>query len=168
MRITVVEGDITAQDVDAVVNAANRAMRGGGGVDGAIHRAGGPAVLEDCRRRFPRGLATGDAGWTTAGEMTATWVIHVVGPNHNRGETDRSLLTSCYSRALEVADEVGARTVAFPLISAGSYGWPRDHAIAAALEVFRAADTRVEEARLVAFGRSTYDAMLAQLGADPA
>ena len=97
-------------------------------MDGAIHRAGGPAVLEDCRKRFPDGLATGDAGWTTAGEMPARWVIHVVGPNHAAGQTDRSLLTSCYSRALEVADELGARTVAFPLVSAGIYGWPFDDA----------------------------------------
>jgi O-acetyl-ADP-ribose deacetylase (regulator of RNase III) len=163
VRITVVEGDITEQDVDAVVNAANRAMRGGSGVDGAIHRAGGPAVLEDCIRRFPHGLATGDAGWTTAGDLAARWVIHVVGPNHTRGETDRSLLTSCYVRALEVADELGARSVAFPLVSAGVYGWPKDDAIAAALEVFRSADTRVDEARLVAFGHDTYDAIMAQL-----
>src|ERR671917_1842157 len=102
MEITVVQGDITEQEVDAVVNAANRAMRGGGGVDGAIHRAGGPEVLADCVRRFPDGLETGDAGWTTAGAMPARWVIHVVGPNHSIGQTDRSLLTSCYARALEV------------------------------------------------------------------
>jgi O-acetyl-ADP-ribose deacetylase len=157
MEITVVQGDITEQDVDAVVNAANRAMRGGGGVDGAIHRAGGPAVLEDCVRRFPDGLATGDAGWTTAGNMAAQWVIHVVGPNYRAGETDRGLLTSCYSRALEVADELGASTVAFPLISAGIYGWPKDDAIAAALETLRAADTDVEESRIVAFDKVTYD-----------
>lgn len=157
MRTTVVQGDITEQDVDAVVNAANRAMRGGAGVDGAIHRAGGSAVLEDCRRRFPDGLATGEAGWTTAGDLPARWVIHVVGPNRNRGETDRSLLTSCYARALEVADELGARSVAFPLVSAGAYGWPKDDAVAAALEVLRDADTRVEEARIVAFDRETYD-----------
>jgi O-acetyl-ADP-ribose deacetylase len=163
MRVTVVEGDITEQDVDAVVNAANNRMRGGGGVDGAIHRAGGPAVLEDCRRRFPDGLATGDAGWTTAGDLPAQWVIHVVGPNRNAGQTDRSLLTSCYARALEVADELGARTVAFPLVSAGVYGWDRDDAVAAALEVFRTAATDVEEARMVAFGRSAYDAIRAQL-----
>lgn len=163
MKVTVVEGDITTQDVDAVVNAANNRMRGGGGVDGAIHRAGGPAVLEDCVARFPDGLATGDAGWTTAGDMPARWVIHVVGPNRTAGQTDRSLLTSCYVRALEVADELGARSVAFPLVSAGVYGWDRDDAIAAALEVFRAAATEVEEARIVAFGRSTYDAVRAQL-----
>ena len=157
MEITIVEGDITKQDVDAVVNAANNAMRGGGGVDGAIHRAGGPAILEDCIRRFPQGLATGDAGWTTAGELAAQWVIHVVGPNRRAGQTDRSLLTSCYSRALDVADELGARTVAFPLVSAGVYGWPKDDAIAAALEVFRAAETGVQEARLVAFDHTTYE-----------
>jgi len=152
MRITVVSGDITTQQVDAVVNAANRAMRGGGGVDGAIHRAGGPAVLEDCRKRFPQGLATGDAGWTTAGDLAARWVIHVVGPNRNRGETDRSLLTSCYARALEVADELGAKSIAFPLVSAGSYGWPLADAVAAALETLRSTPTSVEEARMVAFG----------------
>jgi len=163
VRTTVVQGDITTQQVDAVVNAANRAMRGGGGVDGAIHRAGGPAVLEDCRRRFPHGLATGDAGWTTAGDLPARWVIHVVGPNRTAGETDRALLTSCYARALEVADELGARTVAFPLVSAGVYGWPLDDAIACALEVFRSADTQVTEARLVAFGHASYDAIAAQL-----
>lgn len=163
MEITVVEGDITTQAVDAIVNAANSAMRGGGGVDGAIHRAGGPAILEDCVRRFPAGLATGDAGWTTAGSLPARWVIHVVGPNRRAGQTDRGLLTSCYVRALEVADELGARTVAFPLVSAGIYGWPRDDAIAAALEVFRSAATGVEEARLVAFGQETYDAIRAQL-----
>ena len=101
-EVVAVRGDITTQDVDAVVNAANRRMRGGGGVDGAIHAAGGPEVLADCIRRFPHGLATGDAGWTTAGQMPARWVIHTVGPNHGRGETDRDLLVSCYRRCLEV------------------------------------------------------------------
>jgi O-acetyl-ADP-ribose deacetylase len=165
VRVTAVQGDITRQDVDAVVNAANNGMRGGGGVDGAIHRAGGPAVLEDCIQRFPHGLATGDAGWTTAGNMPARWVIHVVGPNRNAGQTDRGLLLSCYRRALEVADELGARTVAFPLVSAGVYGWPKDDAIAAPLEVFASADTSVEEARIVAFDRATYDLVVAALEA---
>jgi O-acetyl-ADP-ribose deacetylase (regulator of RNase III) len=163
VEVTVVQGDITQQEVDAVVNAANNRMRGGGGVDGAIHRAGGPAVLEDCVRRFPHGLATGDAGWTTAGDMSAEWVIHVVGPNYGRGERDRSLLTSCYSRALEVADELGARTVAFPLISAGVYAWPKDDAIAAAVDTLRSTDTSVSEARLVAFDQATYDAIRTRL-----
>lgn len=165
MELTVAKGDITEQVVDAVVNAANRAMRGGGGVDGAIHRAGGPAVLEDCVRRFPHGLATGDAGWTTAGEMAARWVIHVVGPNFRAGETDRSLLTSCYARALAVADELGSRSVAFPLVSAGVYGWPKDDAIAAAVSTLAATTTAVEEARLVAFDRATYDAIRAAVDA---
>ena len=163
MEITLVEGDITTQEVDAVVNAANSAMRGGGGVDGAIHRAGGPAVLEDCKQRFPDGLATGDAGWTTAGEMPARWVIHVVGPNHRAGQTDRSLLNSCYARALEVADELGARTVAFPLVSAGIYGWPLNDAVDAAVSTLSGAETRVEEARIVAFGRDTADAIRTRL-----
>ncbi|HEY0888202.1 MAG TPA: macro domain-containing protein [Nocardioides sp.] len=161
MEITAVEGDITAQHVDAIVNAASNAMRGGGGVDGAIHRAGGPAILADCVARFPDGLATGDAGWTTAGALPARWVIHVVGPVHGVGT--REQLLSCYRRALEVADELDARTVAFPLVSAGVYGWPKDDAIACALEVFRSARTSVSEARIVAFGRPTYDAVRAQL-----
>ena len=166
MELTVVQGDITTQNVDAVVNAANRALRGGGGVDGAIHRAGGPAVLADCIARFPHGLATGDAGWTTAGDLPARWVIHVVGPNYGRGERDRSLLVSCYARALAVADELGARSVAFPLISAGVYSWPLDDAVAAAVETLRATPTEVEEARLVAFGRQTYELLVAAVAAD--
>jgi len=163
MDIEVVEGDITTQEVDAVVNAANRAMRGGAGVDGAIHRAGGPEILAECRRRFPNGLATGDAGWTTAGLMPARWVIHVVGPNRNAGETDRSLLTSCYRRALAVADELGARSVAFPLISAGAYGWPKEDAVDAALETLRGTPTGVGVARMVAFGRPAYQLIAGRL-----
>jgi len=146
-----VRGDITEQHVDAIVNAANNAMRGGGGVDGAIHRAGGPAILADCIARFPHGLATGDAGWTTGGELPARWVIHTVGPNHAAGERDRGLLVSCYNRALEVADERGARSVAFPLISAGVYGWPLEDAVEAAVSTIAAAGSAVEEARIVAF-----------------
>jgi O-acetyl-ADP-ribose deacetylase (regulator of RNase III) len=167
VQVTVVEGDITVQRVDAVVNAANRRMRGGGGVDGAIHAAGGPEVLDDCRRRFPDGLATGGAGWTTAGRLSARWVIHVVGPNWNAGERDRSLLESCYSGALAVADELGARTVAFPLVSAGIYGWPRHDAISTAIDTIRAASTSVEEARLVAFGRPAFEEIAAALSSRP-
>ncbi len=121
-ELIAVHGDITEQRVDAIVNAANNAMRGGGGVDGAIHRAGGPDILRDCIERFPDGLATGDAGWTTAGRLPAQWVIHTVGPNHAAGQRDRTLLVSCYRRALEVADELGVHSIAFPLISAGIYG----------------------------------------------
>ena len=147
--ISAVLGDITTQDVDAVVNAANTAMRGGGGVDGAIHRAGGPAILRDCIARFPHGLATGDAGWTTAGELPARWVIHTVGPNFAAGERDRSLLVSCYRRSLDVADELGARTVAFPLVSAGIYAWPLHDAVATAVETIASASTRVDVVRIV-------------------
>lgn len=158
-EVTTVLGDITIQDVDAVVNAANRAMRGGGGVDGAIHRAGGPAVLSDCIARFPNGLATGDAGWTTAGDMPARWVIHTVGPNYGRGETDRSLLVSCYRRCLTVADALGAQSVAFPLISAGSYRWPHEDAVRAAVETLRETESQVREARIVAYSAATLAAV---------
>lgn len=157
--VTLVRGDITAQQVDAVVNAANNAMRGGGGVDGAIHAAGGPEVLADCVRRFPDGLATGDAGWTTAGDMPARWVIHTVGPDLRRGQTDPALLASCYRRCLEVADELGAATVAFPLVSAGVYGWRLDDAARIAVETLRSTPTGVREARLVAFGDAAHDAV---------
>ncbi|MGN6273035.1 MAG: O-acetyl-ADP-ribose deacetylase [Protaetiibacter sp.] len=146
----VVHGDITAQRVDAIVNAANNAMRGGGGVDGAIHRAGGPEILRDCIERFPDGLATGDAGWTTAGRLPARWVIHTVGPDYAAGQRDRSLLASCYRRTLEVADELGAQSVAFPLISAGIYAWPLEDAIEVAVSTITDAVTRVSEARIVA------------------
>lgn len=165
MEITLVSGDITTQDVDAVVNAANSRMRGGGGVDGAIHAAGGPAVLADCVRRFPHGLATGDAGWTAAGDLPARWVIHVVGPNRHAGQTDPALLESCYRRALEVADEIGAATVAFPLVSAGVYGWPVQDAADRAIRTLRATPTAVDEARMVAFSRTAYDALRRALDA---
>lgn len=151
IRLTAVRGDITEQDVDAIVNAANNRMRGGGGVDGAIHRAAGPALLRECIERFPHGLATGDAGWTTGAALPAQWVIHTVGPNYNAGERDRGLLESCYRRALEVADELGARRIAFPLISAGIYGWPLPDAIEAAVETIARTPTQVDDVRLVAF-----------------
>jgi O-acetyl-ADP-ribose deacetylase len=165
MEITVVEGDITTQDVDAVVNAANERMRGGGGVDGAIHRKGGPAVLDDCVKRFPDGLPTGQAGWTTAGNLPARYVIHVVGPVYSAADRDnrRPLLVSCYANALRVADELDVSSVAFPLVSAGIYGWPLEDAIRAAVDTLRATPTRVSEARIVAFGRPTYDEVRAVL-----
>ncbi|TDL43174.1 O-acetyl-ADP-ribose deacetylase [Microbacterium oleivorans] len=164
-RVTVVRGDITRQQVDALVNAANRAMRGGGGVDGAIHRAGGPEILADCIARFPHGLATGDAGWTTAGDLPARRVIHVVGPNHTAGERDRGLLTSCYRRALEVADDLGATTVAFPLISAGIYGWPLDDAVDAAVATLTETPSVVTEARIVAFDDAMFTRVERRLAA---
>lgn len=155
MDVLLVQGDITTQRVDAIVNAANRAVRGGGGVDGAIHRAGGPAILRDCIARFPHGLATGDAGYTTAGDLPARWVIHTVGPNYAAGERDRGLLVSAYRRSLAVADELGAETVALPLLSAGIYAWPKRDAVDAAVSTLRSADTRVREARIVAFDAAT-------------
>ena len=157
MDLSVVQGDITEQHVDAIVNAANRRMRGGRGVDGAIHRAAGPGLLEECRQRFPRGLATGAAGWTGGHDLPARWVIHVVGPNRTAGETDRGLLVSCYVNALAVADEVGAESVAFPLVSAGAYGWPREDAVAAAVDTLTGTPTDVRSAVIVAFGPDALD-----------
>jgi len=167
MDIDVVRGDITRLDVDAVVNAANAGMRGGGGVDGAIHAAGGPDILRECVERFPDGLATGDAGWTTAGELPAQYVIHVVGPNWRAGQTDPQLLESCYHRALEVADELGAATIAFPLVSAGVYGWPLEDAARIAAGTVRAdlaaGNMSVTSAVFVAFGTEAYEALTAHL-----
>ncbi|MRH30176.1 O-acetyl-ADP-ribose deacetylase [Microbacterium sp. SYP-A9085] len=160
-ELIAVQGDMTVQDVDAVVNAANSAMRGGGGVDGAIHRAGGPQILRDCIARFPDGLATGDAGWTTGGDLPARWVIHTVGPNFAAGQRDRSLLVACYRRSLEVADELGARTLAFPLISAGIYGWPKDDAIRVAVETIAGTAARVDHVRIVGFDERTHRAVQA-------
>jgi O-acetyl-ADP-ribose deacetylase len=158
--ITVVRGDITTQEVDAVVNAANTELRGGGGVDGAIHRAGGPAILADCIARYPSGLATGQAGWTTAGNLPAQWVIHVVGPLYTGEDAaKRHQLSSCYTNALHVADELGAATLAFPLVSAGVYGWPIDDAATAAVQALRSVSTEVAEARMVAFSAPAYDAL---------
>ena len=169
-RLTVVLADITTLNVDAVVNAANGRMRGGGGVDGAIHRAGGTAVLRDCVARYPNGLSVGDAGWTTAGAMPARWIIHTVGPNYRAGQRDRNLLESCYRRSLKVADELGARTVAFPLISAGIYGWPLEDAVSIAVTTVAAQETRVEEVIFVAFAeeiRTLLEAAVAALPGEP-
>src|SRR4051794_9878961 len=128
MRLEAVGGDLTVQQVDAVVNAANSSLLGGGGVDGAIHRAAGPDLLEECRAvrrtRYRQGLRGGDAVATGGGRLPARWVIHTVGPNRHRGETDESLLASCFTRSLEVAATLPARSVAFPAVSAGAYGWP--------------------------------------------
>jgi O-acetyl-ADP-ribose deacetylase (regulator of RNase III) len=159
--LRIVQGDITTQDVDAIVNAANRGMRGGGGVDGAIHSAAGRGLLAECVERFPDGLATGAAGWTTGHALPARYVIHVVGPNHRAGERDRSLLVSCYANALAVADELELTSIAFPLVSAGVYGWPREDAIRVAVGTLTTTPTLVSEARIVAFDQSAYDALRA-------
>ncbi len=161
--IEVVRGDITTQAVDAVLNAASPRMRGGGGVDGAIHRAGGPAVLRDCVERFPRGLEVGRAGWTIAGDLPARWVIHVVGPNRHAGQTDPDLLASCYREALAVADGLGARTLAAPLVSAGVYGWPLDDAARIAVQTVRGARSDVQVVRFVAFGADAEAVLSAHL-----
>ena len=144
-----INGDITEQRVDVIVNAAGNSLRGGGGVSGAIHRAGGPAVLRDCIDRFPHGLATGDAGWTTAGDLSARWVIHTVGPNYSRGQRDPLQLASCYLRTLQVADQLGAESIAFPIVGAGTYGWPKTDAILEAIRTIARAQTNVKTASLV-------------------
>jgi O-acetyl-ADP-ribose deacetylase (regulator of RNase III) len=160
--ITLVQGDITEQDADAVVNAANSSLMGGGGVDGAIHRRGGPAILAECKRiraeRYPEGLPTGRAVATTAGNLPARWVIHTVGPVYAKSEDRSGLLASCHTESLRVADELGARTVAFPAISTGVYGYPVDDAAPVAARAVRHADTRVEEVRFVLFDGATYQA----------
>ena len=161
-RIVLVEGDVTEQHVDAIVNAANASLLGGGGVDGAIHRRGGPAIVAECREirrtRYPDGLPTGQAVATTAGELPARWVIHTVGPVYSAREDRSALLASCHSESLRVADELGARTVAFPAISTGVYGYPLELAAPVALGAVRDADTGVEEVRFVLFGRDAYEA----------
>jgi O-acetyl-ADP-ribose deacetylase (regulator of RNase III) len=158
MRLELVRGDITEQRVDAIVNAANASLLGGGGVDGAVHRRGGQAILAECRAlrntRYPSGLPTGEAVATTAGELPARWVIHTVGPVHRRGTQDQ--LQACYANSLTVAAELGARSVAFPLISAGAYGWPLDDALRAAIDTIAAAPND-GDARLVLLGKGAYE-----------
>ncbi|MDR0945100.1 MAG: O-acetyl-ADP-ribose deacetylase [Bifidobacteriaceae bacterium] len=141
MRIEIVLGDITMQRVDAIVNAANSTLLGGGGVDGAIHRAAGPSLLAECRRlrqsTLPDGLPVGHAVATRGGNLPARWVIHTVGPNIHWGQTDPALLASCFTESLRVAREVGARSVAFPAISAGVYGWAAERVAEVAAGVMR-------------------------------
>ncbi|KOV61153.1 O-acetyl-ADP-ribose deacetylase [Streptomyces sp. MMG1121] len=166
--LTLVQGDITRQSVDAIVNAANSSLLGGGGVDGAIHRRGGPAILAECRAlrasRYGKGLPTGRAVATTAGELDARWVIHTVGPVYQASGSDPALLASCYRESLRVADELGARTVAFPAISTGVYRWPMDDAARIAVETLRNTPTIVEEVRFVLFDDRAYEAFARQLG----
>jgi O-acetyl-ADP-ribose deacetylase (regulator of RNase III) len=161
-EITLVQGDITAQDTDAIVNAANSSLMGGGGVDGAIHRRGGPAILEDCKRirseRYPDGLPSGEAVVTGAGDLPARWVIHTVGPVYSKSEDRSDLLRSCVVQSLERADEVGARTVAFPAISTGVYRYPLEEAASILVRAARQAETAVAEIRFVAFDDDAYSA----------
>jgi O-acetyl-ADP-ribose deacetylase (regulator of RNase III) len=155
VRITALLGDITEQDVDAIVNAANSALAGGGGVDGAIHRAAGDTELRAACRALG-GCDTGDAKHTPGFRLKARWIIHAVGPVWRGGDHhEEEQLASCYRRALEVADRLGARSVAFPAISTGIYGFPRDRAARIAVATIQSAPTDVEEVRLVAFDSET-------------
>jgi O-acetyl-ADP-ribose deacetylase len=167
-RIALVRGDLTREHADAIVNAANSSLLGGGGVDGAIHRRGGPAILDACRdpraSRYGRGLPTGQAVATTAGALDARWVIHTVGPVWSATEDRSGLLASCHRQCLRVADELGARTVAFPAISTGVYRWPVPDAARIALAAVRDADTEVTEVRFVLFDDRAHAAFAAELG----
>jgi O-acetyl-ADP-ribose deacetylase len=172
-RIVLAHGDITEQDVDAIVNAANTTLRPGGGVDGAITRAAGPDALADreriIRERGAPPLPTGEAVATIGGALTARWIIHTAGPIYAGTPEDAHLLASCHTSCLRVADELGARTVAFPAISTGIYGYPLDEAAPVAIGAVRAAATQVEEVRFVLFDQralEAFDAVLSALDAE--
>ena len=164
--IELVEGDITSENVDAIVNAANPTLLGGGGVDGAIHRAGGPQILEACkevrRSAHPEGLPTGQAAVTTGGRLKARFVIHTVGPVfQGGGSNEEALLTDAHRNSLVLADEQGLRSVAFPAISTGVYGYPLDEAARVALTTVKAyleGETGIELVRFVLFGDKAHKA----------
>ncbi len=164
-----VQGDITTQPVDAIVNAANGSLLGGGGVDGAIHRAAGPLLLEECRelRRtaYPQGLPVGEAVATGGGDLPARWVIHTVGPNLHAGQSDPALLASCFSNSLKEAVRVGARSVAFPAVSAGVYGWDAAEVARIAVASVRASPHlgELDLVRFVLFSDRTHQAFVAAL-----
>ncbi len=163
--IEVIQADITRQRVDAIVNAAHSSLLGGGGVDGAIHRAAGPRLLAECRTLG--GCATGDAKATTAGRLQARWVIHTVGPVWTGGGAgEDELLGSCHRRSIEVAAELGARSVAFPAISTGVYGYPAEDAATVAVDTIRSTPSSVELVRLVAFDDRTHTLYLRRLAGD--
>lgn len=168
MSIDAVRGDLTTERADALVNAANSSLYGGGGVDGALHAAAGPALLAACREvratRWPDGLPVGEAVATVAGLLPARWVIHTVGPNRNAGQTDERLLASCYTRSLDVAQDLGARTVAFPAIGAGVYGWDAATAARVAVDAVAAHPrTGIERVRFVLFSERLLAAFAAEL-----
>jgi O-acetyl-ADP-ribose deacetylase (regulator of RNase III) len=168
-RIEVVLGDITEQEVDAVVNAANRFLLGGSGVDGAIHSRGGPEILEACRElraeEYPDGLPTGEAVFTTAGLLPARWVIHTVGPVHGHAEDPEALLRRAHASSLEVADAIGAVSVAFPAISCGAYGYPAAEAAPVAVDAVLQSGTAVPLVRFVLFSQPTFDVFSAAVAA---
>jgi O-acetyl-ADP-ribose deacetylase (regulator of RNase III) len=167
-RVVVKVGDITKEPVDAIVNAANGTLMGGGGVDGAIHRAGGPAILKECKEirrvQYPDGLPTGQAVVTTAGKMPAKHVIHTVGPVYGSGGKDKAeLLATCYRNSLKLAADHGLKTIAFPAISTGVYGYPQDEAAkvsSGAIEKFLTGDNSVREVRLIFFSPSDAEIFL--------
>jgi O-acetyl-ADP-ribose deacetylase (regulator of RNase III) len=174
MKVTLKRGDITGERADAIVNAANSSLLGGGGVDGAIHRRGGPAIPAECRElrrsRYPEGLPAGQAVATTAGDLDARWVIHTVGPVYSARDDRSAVLASCYEQSLRVADELGARVVAFPAVSAGIYGWPAESAARIALATVTRTPSGLEEARFVLFTEdmlATFRAVLDSLGSAP-
>jgi O-acetyl-ADP-ribose deacetylase (regulator of RNase III) len=156
------QGDIAKTAADAIVNAANSSLLGGAGVDGAIHRGGGPEILAACKElratRYPDGLPVGEAVATTAGRLPARWVIHTVGPVHSRSEDRSGQLAACYTSSLRVADELGAASIAFPAISTGLYAWPKDDAARIALRAVRTATTSVQLISFVLFGEDNYRA----------
>ena len=164
-RITVIEGDITQQKVDAIVNAANSSLLGGGGVDGAIHRAAGSELLEECRKL--NGCRTGDAKITKGYNLPAKWVIHTVGPIWQGGkQNEDELLASCYRRCLELAQEHSIRTIAFPAISTGIYGFPMERAARIAIaqiKAFLEKNTSIEQVILVCFGQKAYEYYLSAM-----
>ncbi|MFN2590532.1 MAG: O-acetyl-ADP-ribose deacetylase [Actinomycetota bacterium] len=168
VRIQLERGDITQARVDVIVNAANSSLMGGGGVDGAIHRKGGPEILAECKRvraeMYPDGLPTGQAVATTAGRLPVRWVIHTVGPVYAKSEDRSDLLASCHTEALRVADELGAKTVAFPAISTGVYGYPLEEAAPVAIAAVRGARTNVEAVTFVLFDDEAYAAFERALG----
>jgi O-acetyl-ADP-ribose deacetylase (regulator of RNase III) len=167
--IEAVEGDITTEPVDAIVNAANRSLLGGGGVDGAIHRAAGPALLAECREvrhtAYPDGLPVGEAVATGAGDLPARWVIHTVGPNRHAGQTDPAQLASCFEASLREAVRVGARSVAFPAISAGVFGWDADDVARIAVAAVGGSPhlAELDLVRFVLFSPATHQAFIAAL-----
>ncbi len=168
MKIELVRGDITEQEVDAIVNAANSTLLGGGGVDGAIHRRGGPDILAECKRiraeLYPDGLPTGQAVVTTAGRLPATWVVHTVGPVYAESQDRSGLLALCHTESLRVAAEVGARSIAFPAISTGVYGYPIGEAAAVAIRaVLDTTSASLDLARFVLFDEASYQAFRATL-----
>lgn len=168
MSIEAVSGDITTERVDAIVNAANSSLLGGGGVDGAIHAAAGPALLAECRAlresALPDGLPVGDAVATGAGDLPCRWVIHTVGPNRNAGQTDPALLASCFTRSLDVAADLGATSLAFPAVSAGVYGWDADEVARVAVAAVNGyAGRRPDTIRFVLFSERLLSAFRAAL-----